>query len=360
LFDSDTRSSAEMIRPLLLCGGSGTRLWPLSRETLPKQLLPLHDSETLLQTTACRVSGNLFESPLIVSREEYGPAVAVQLAHSGIEPHVILLEPAGRNTAAAIAVGVYFELAAHRDSIILALPSDHVIRDRAQFENAVLRGLAAARSGAIVTFGVAPAWAETGYGYIEAGPNDDPAMPHRVARFTEKPDLEIAQHYLSSGSHYWNSGMLLFRASAMKEQFLLHAPAIAAACEQALSGSMLDGAFLRLDRQSFCSAPAISIDYAVLEKSSSVCVVPTDMGWSDIGNWRALWELSDKDAAGNAIVGDVELTDCANCLVRNETDSKVVLARLDGMVVVLTVAGTLVIPLEFAQAGMARDQAAAP
>lgn len=355
LLDSENDAvSPGTVRPLLLCGGSGTRLWPLSRDTLPKQLLPLHGSETLLQATARRVSGDLFASPLVVSREEFGPAVAVQLAHAEVDPQIILLEPAGRNTAAAIALGVYFELAAQRDSVILALPSDQVIRDRASFEDAVRRGIPSAQRGAIVTFGVRPAWAETGYGYIEVSPSDDPAGAHKVARFTEKPDWKTAKHYLSSGNHYWNSGMLLFRASAMKEQLLLHAPNIAMACEQALSASILDGTFLRLERQSFSSAPAISIDYAILEKSDSVCVIPSEMGWSDIGNWRALWELSDKDGKGNVVTGNVELLDCSNCLIRNETDTKVVLARQNEVVVILTVAGTLVMPLEFAQTGIVR------
>lgn len=347
--EDGVRSVLETVRPLVLCGGSGTRLWPLSSESLPKQLLPLHGSDTLLQSTVQRVSGGMFDKPLIVSREEYGPAVAVQLAQMEVEPQIILLEPAGRNTAAAIALGVYFELAAQRDSLILALPSDHVVRNSHGFAQAIEMALPAARAGEIVTFGVSPAWAETGYGYIEANPGDDPTRVRKVARFTEKPDQTTAEHYVSSGQHYWNSGMLLFRASAMKEQLLIHAPAVAAACEQALSGSMLEGNFLRLERQAFCSSPAISIDYALLEKSDAVCVVPTDMGWSDIGNWRALWEISDKDDQGNAVAGDVGLLDCTNCLVRNETDSRLAIARVDGLVVILTAAGTLVVPQEFAQ-----------
>lgn len=299
--------------PVLLSGGSGTRLWPLSRETHPKQFQPLVGEQSLLQATWRRLVGLPGAgAPIVVANEEHRFMVAEQLRQVGVSPAALLLEPVGRNTAPAIAAAALQARAGGADPLLLVLPSDHVIRDEAGFRAAVLAAAPAAEAGQLVTFGVVPAGPETGYGYIKAGP---PAGAVRaVKRFVEKPDLATAQAYVASGDYFWNSGMFLFRASRYLEELAAFAPAILDAAKAALAGAKRDVDFLRLDRVAFEACPSDSIDYAVMEKTSHAAVLPIDVGWSDIGSWSALWEIADQDPDGNAHHGDVLAIDCRNTL----------------------------------------------
>lgn len=299
------------IIPVLLSGGSGTRLWPLSREMYPKQFLPLVGEHTMLQATWQRVAPLAGEQrPLIVANEEHRFIVAEQLQQVGARPETILLEPAGRNTAPAIAVAALEAAHSAPDAVLLVLPSDHVVQDPDAFLAAVRAALPAAASGKLVTFGVVPHTPETGYGYIKAGTGEDAALP--VERFIEKPDLATAQHYVASGQYYWNSGMFLFRADRYLEELGRHAPAILSAVRTAWERARKDADFTRLDRDAFAASPSDSIDYAVMEKTDAAVVMPLDAGWSDVGSWASLREVSPQDADGNAHHGDVVAIDCRN------------------------------------------------
>ncbi|GAB2496140.1 mannose-1-phosphate guanylyltransferase/mannose-6-phosphate isomerase [Arenimonas alkanexedens] len=322
------------IIPVLLSGGSGTRLWPLSRETHPKQFQPLVGEQSLLQATWRRLEGLAGAgAPIVVANEEHRFMVAEQLRQVGIAPSALLLEPVGRNTAPAIAAAALQAQADGADPLLLVLPSDHVIRDEAGFRAAVLAAAPAAEAGQLVTFGVVPAAPETGYGYIKAAPVGGPSGPkpfaksfgpegpptggagvRGVERFVEKPDLATAQAYVASGDYFWNSGMFLFRASRYLEELAAFAPEILAAAQAALAGAKRDVDFLRLDRAAFEACPSDSIDYAVMEKTAHAAVLPIDVGWSDVGSWSALWEIADQDPDGNAHHGDVLAIDCRNTL----------------------------------------------
>jgi mannose-1-phosphate guanylyltransferase/mannose-6-phosphate isomerase len=302
--------------PVLLSGGSGTRLWPLSRETHPKQFQPLVGEHSLLQATWKRIA-DLPESgaPIVVANEDHRFMVAEQLRQVGIAPSALLLEPVGRNTAPAIAVAALQARAGGGDPLLLVLPSDHVIADEPAFRAAVQQARAAAEAGALVTFGIVPTGPETGYGYIKAGAADDGATQvRRVERFVEKPDLATAQAYVAGGDHFWNSGMFLFRASRYLDELQRFAPGIVDAARAALAGGRRDADFLRLDRAAFTASPADSIDYAVMEKTDAAAVLPIDVGWNDVGSWSALWEIADQDADGNAHHGDVVALGCRNTL----------------------------------------------
>ncbi|KFN51449.1 mannose-1-phosphate guanylyltransferase/mannose-6-phosphate isomerase [Arenimonas composti] len=305
--------------PVLLSGGSGTRLWPLSRETHPKQFQPLVGDASMLQATWRRVAGLAgVAAPIVVANEEHRFMVAEQLRRVGVKPSALLLEPVGRNTAPAIAVAALQARAGGADPLLLVLPSDHVIADAAGFRAAVERALPAAAAGALVTFGVVPDAPETGYGYIRAGAGSvagDPEGAVRpVARFVEKPDRATAEAYVASGDHYWNSGMFLFRASRYLAELQAFAPGIAAAAEAALAGAAQDADFTRLQHAAFAACPSDSIDYAVMERTRSAAVLPVDVGWNDVGSWSALWQVADQDADGNAHHGDVIALDCRNTL----------------------------------------------
>ncbi len=306
------------IVPVLLSGGSGTRLWPLSRETHPKQFQPLVGDGSLLQATWRRIEGLAgMAAPIVVANEEHRFMVAEQLRQLGVAPAALLLEPVGRNTAPAIAVAALQAMAGGEDPLLLVLPSDHVIRNVPAFHAAVQAALAAAGQGALVTFGIVPGGPETGYGYIKARSAEDASMPsgvRAVERFVEKPDLATAQAYVASGDYFWNSGMFLFRASRFLAQLQRFAPAIVSAATAALDGAKRDVDFLRLDRAAFEACPADSIDYAVMEKTDAAAVLPINVGWSDVGSWSALWEIADQDADGNAHHGDVIALDCRNTL----------------------------------------------
>lgn len=345
------------VRPVILCGGSGTRLWPLSSDAVPKQLLALTGSATLLQATVKRVSNQMFEAPVIVTRESLAEAIAEQLAGTGAEPDKILLEPTARNTAPAIAAAAFAELAADDDPIMLVMPSDHVILNDSGFVEAVRASLSAAEAGEIVTFGIPPRRPETGYGYIEVAEREDGARVSRVTRFTEKPDRATAAAYVQDGRHFWNGGIFLFRASSIVRELREHAPAVAEACEASVSAASMNGTLVRLDREQFLASPSISIDYAVLEKSGRVSVVEAEMGWSDIGSWEALWEGGEKDADGNVVSGNAVVLNSRNCLIRNETDEPVAVVDSADMVVVVTAAGILVVPRSSSQSAKAVQDA---
>ena len=318
--------------PVLLSGGSGTRLWPLSREAYPKQFLPLAGAQTMLQATWARVRDLDGAAPLVVANEEHRFVVAEQLREAGCTPDALILEPVGRNTAPAIAVAALQALAGGEDALLLVLPSDHVIRDEAGFRAAVRTAQPAAQQGALVTFGIVPDAPEAGYGYIKAAPGDG---VRAVERFVEKPDRATAERYLAEGGYYWNSGMFLFRAGRYLEELQRLQPAMLAACREALDRARRDADFLRLDKDAFANCPADSIDYAVMEKTAHAAVLPVDLGWSDVGSWSALWEVATRDPEGNAHRGDVIALDCRDTYAWGER-RLIALIGLDDVVVVDT------------------------
>ncbi|MBN6103322.1 mannose-1-phosphate guanylyltransferase/mannose-6-phosphate isomerase [Xanthomonas sp. CFBP 8703] len=297
------------VLPIILSGGSGTRLWPLSRESYPKQFLPLVGEHSMLQATWLRAAPVAGHAPIVVANEEHRFVAAEQLQQIGVKPQSILLEPKGRNTAPAIAVAALEATRNGADPLLLVLPSDHVIRDEAAFQAAVQVAAAAAEQGKLVTFGIKPTAPETGYGYIKAGAGNGVSA---VERFVEKPDLATAQGYLASGEYYWNSGMFLFRASRYLEELRRFQPAIADACAKAWDAATRDADFTRLDKDAFAASPSDSIDYAVMEKTADAVVVPLDANWNDVGSWSALLDVSPQDAQGNAHHGDVIEIDCRN------------------------------------------------
>jgi mannose-1-phosphate guanylyltransferase/mannose-1-phosphate guanylyltransferase/mannose-6-phosphate isomerase len=338
------------IHPVILSGGSGTRLWPMSRTRYPKQILPLVGDHSLLQQAVLRVDGlPEFAAPLIVANEEHRFIIAEQLREIGLAQHALLLEPVGRNTAPAACIAALSLAQAEPDALMLLMPSDHVIEDRAAFLTAVERAAAAARTGYLVTFGIHPERAETGFGYIERGgalPGADGAF--KVARFVEKPDTATAEAYLASGDFFWNSGIFLFPAALYVSELERLRPDMLAACRQALEAARRDDDFVRLDKAAFTACPADSIDYAVMEHTARAVVVPVSMGWNDLGSWDALWELTDKDASGNALVGNVIAEDATNCYLRSESGLIAALG-VEDLVVVATDDAVMLAPRDRAQ-----------
>ena len=346
------------LQPVLLSGGSGTRLWPLSREAYPKQFLPLAGDDTMLQATWLRVAAladaaHALNRPIVVAGEDHRFLVAEQLRQIGAPVPAILLEPIGRNTAPAIAAAALQAMAAGDDPLLLVLPSDHVVRDADAFRNAVRVAMPAAEAGALVTFGIVPNAPETGFGYIQAAAGDG---VRKVLRFVEKPDAATAQSYLGAGGYFWNSGMFLLRASRYLEELQRFRPEIVDAVRAAFEGAARDGDFIRLDKQAFSSCPSDSIDYAVMEKTDAAMVLPVDIGWNDVGSWSALWDVSEQDGDGNAHHGDVIAIDSRNSyayaqrlvalvgvddLVVVETDDAVLVARKDKVQQVKDVVATL-------------------
>jgi len=320
------------LQPVLLSGGSGTRLWPLSREAYPKQFLPLAGHDTMLQATWQRVADIASAAPIVVANEEHRFLVAEQLRQIGVPTPSILLEPVGRNTAPAIAAAALQAMSGGDDPLLLVLPSDHVVRDAAAFRAAVAEASAAAEQGALVTFGIVPTGPETAFGYIHAtgaGPG-----VRIVERFVEKPDAATAQSYLDLGGYYWNSGMFLFRASRYLQELERFRPDMLAATRTAWERASHDGDFIRLDRDAFAACAADSIDYAVMERTDTAQVLPVDIGWNDVGSWSALWDVARRDADGNATLGDVIAIDSRNSYVHARR--LVALVGVDDLVVVDT------------------------
>ena len=331
------------IYPVILSGGAGTRLWPLSRAVLPKQLLPLVTDKTMLQDTVLRLAGwPEIMAPLIVCGNEHRFLVAEQLREIKCAPLGILLEPSGRNTAPAVAAAALFLQAHDPEALMLVLPADHVITDRDAFRAAVVSAAAFAREGALTTFGVVPTGPETGYGYIRRGAAMADAGAFKVDSFVEKPDLATAQSFVADGGYYWNSGMFLFQAATYISELKQFQPAIAAATEAAVSQAYRDMDFCRLDEQAFAASPSDSIDYAVMEHTKHAVVVPANIGWSDVGSWSALRDVLPQDEAGNVQRGDVYLDGVSNSLVRAESRI-VALVGVQDLVVVETADAVLVV-----------------
>ncbi len=307
-----------MLTPVILSGGAGTRLWPLSRELHPKQLLALSGGEqTMLQETVARVGGlPEVTAAVVVCNESHRFLVAEQLRQSGVATPEIVLEPIGRNTAPAIALAAHAAMT-RGDPLLLVLPADHVIRSVEAFQQAVRLALPSAAAGKLVTFGVVAHQPETGYGYIKRGAGAGPVYP--IERFVEKPDIATARQFVTSGDYYWNSGMFLFRASRYLEELQRHAPDIAAACREASARGRRDLDFVRVDTDRFAACRSDSIDYAVMEKTDSAIVVPLDAGWSDVGSWSSLHEAVEQDARGNVQRGDVICEDTDGCFLYSQS-----------------------------------------
>jgi mannose-1-phosphate guanylyltransferase / mannose-6-phosphate isomerase len=308
------------IHPVVLCGGSGTRLWPLSRALYPKQLLALASERTLFQDTVLRTAdGNRFAPPIVVGNEEHRFLLTEQLREIGIRPDALVVEPVGRNTAPAAAVAALLLSRDGADAHMLLMPADHVIGDPQAFRAAVACALGASRAGHLVSFGIAPTGPHIGYGYIHAG-QALAELPgcHPVARFVEKPDAATAEALVASGEYLWNSGIFLFTAARYLAELERREPAIVEACRRALATAKCDLSFLRLGEEAFTASPSNSIDYAVMEHAVGSVVVPVRMGWSDVGSWSALWEISAKDGTGNATQGTVVAVDVADSLLRSD------------------------------------------
>jgi mannose-1-phosphate guanylyltransferase/mannose-6-phosphate isomerase len=319
--------------PVILSGGAGTRLWPASRESHPKQFLPLGGDVSLLQATWRRVAGVPGAgSPLVVGNEEHRFLIAEQLREVGAAPGPIVLEPVGRNTAPAIAAAALVAMDGGGDPLLLVLPSDHRIGDEPAFRAAIALARPAAEAGALVTFGIVPDAPETGFGYIKAASGDG---VRAVERFVEKPDAATARAYVESGEYFWNSGMFLFRASRLLEELGATRPAILAAVRAAVAGARRDADFLRLDKDAFAASPSESVDYAVMEHTARAAVVPLAAGWSDVGSWSALWQVSERDDEGNAFAGDVLALDTRDSLA-HAPRRLVALLGVEGLVVVDT------------------------
>jgi mannose-1-phosphate guanylyltransferase/mannose-6-phosphate isomerase len=334
------------IFPVLLCGGSGTRLWPLSRTHLPKQFLRLVGQNSLLQDTVERVRPICEASRLIaVANEDHRFMLAEQLREISVAADM-LLEPVARNTAPAIAAAAYWALRIHSSPLLLVMPSDHIIADVEAFHRAVAAGAAHARAGKLVTFGIIPDRAETGYGYIQRGDAD--GSGYGIARFVEKPDAATASEYLSSGEYYWNSGVFLFSAETYLAELRRQVPSIVDAAIKSVEDSVMDLDFVRLDKDKFSASPADSIDYAVMEKTDRGIVIPLDAGWSDIGAWDALYPTAASDVAGNLRHGDVLLHESKNCYVRAGT-RLVALVGVSDTIVVETADAVLVVDKSRAQ-----------
>lgn len=320
--------------PVILSGGSGTRLWPLSRKHYPKQLLSLSGSGyTMLQETALRVAH--LDSPIVVCNEDHRFMVAEQCQQIAVKPNAIILEPVARNTAPAIALAALKAMEQDSDAIIAVFPADHVIENQTAFEKALNIAIDAAKENNLVTFGIVPTGPETGYGYIKTTQNSETNNILSVNEFVEKPALDIAQQYVESGEYYWNSGMFVFKASAYLDALQRFAPAMVESCQKSIALAKEDLDFLRIDRERFSQCPDDSIDYAVMEKANNVELVPLDANWSDVGSWSSLWDISDKDELNNVHIGDVINIGSENTLIHN-TNKLVATIGLKDVVIVDT------------------------
>lgn len=342
----DHRPAAGLITPVLLSGGSGTRLWPVSRALHPKQLQPLLGEHTMLQQTALRLTGDAFAPPLIVCNDEHRFTIAAQLQAVRRHPQAIVLEPRGRNTAPAAAVAALILKEQSPDALMLLAASDHAIDDVASFHDAVDIAANAARLGYLVSIGITPTRPETGYGYIDRGPELRQVQgAFAVRRFMEKPNKAIAERFVKSGTYLWNASIFLFRANTYLEELEKYAPDVLAHAGAALGAGRRDLDFLRLDSEAFDRCPSISIDYAVMERTKRAAVVPADIGWSDVGSWSVLWERGEKDRDRNVTMGDVVLEDSRGNFIRS--DSRLVAALgIENLVIVATGDAVLVTPRE--------------
>ena len=322
------------MKPVVLAGGSGSRLWPKSRAALPKQFLALTSEQTMLQETLQRLDGSSAANPIVICNDAHRFLVAEQLRQMGGDHGGIILEPVGRNTAPAIALAALHAMQTDDDPVLLVLAADHLIKDSAGFQAAVSKANELAMDGNLVTFGIVPDQAHTGYGYIKGGEAIGVGM--KVDEFVEKPDLATAQQYVDSGNYFWNSGMFMFKASVYLAELKKHAPEMYSICEQAIASESKDLDFIRIDPEIFATCPDDSIDYAVMEKTALAAMVPLDAGWSDVGNWSSLWETADnKDEKGNVIVGDAILEGVNNSYI-NAEERLIAVVGLDDVVVVET------------------------
>ena len=331
-----TQSSASVI-PVILSGGSGTRLWPVSRESFPKQFWPLVSDRSLIEETARRAAGPGFAAPIVVCNHEHRFLAAEELRRAGIAGARIVLEPVGRNSAPAIAAAALLAAEDDPDAVLWMMAADAAISDVAALHRLLQPAVAAARQGRIVTFGMRPTAPETGYGYIEVGPplvGEGVAGVHRLARFVEKPDAATAAELVAGGRHLWNSGMFVFSAATMLDEMQRYEPAVMDAVRAAVTGRTRDLDFIRLAAAPFAQAPNISLDYAVAERTDRAAVIPADLGWSDVGSWGALWELGAKDEGGNVAAGDVLLEGARHCYVRSDGILTAVVGLQDAIVVV--------------------------
>jgi mannose-1-phosphate guanylyltransferase/mannose-6-phosphate isomerase len=330
-----------MLIPVLLSGGVGSRLWPVSRESYPKQFLPMTGADSLLVQTLNRFSGLAnVAAPILVCNEDHRFIIAEQLRTAGVKASATLLEPEGRNTAPAVALAALHALTIDPKAVLLVLPADHVIQQPEAFAQAVVLGMPAAEAGSLVTFGIVPSAPETGYGYIRCGEKQADCT-YALREFVEKPDLATAQGYVASGDYYWNSGMFLLRADVYLAELETFAPAILSAVRAALANAKSDLDFTRLDAEAFKACPSDSIDYAVMERTTRGAVVPLSCGWSDVGSWSSIWDVEAKDGQGNATSGDVLLHGADDTYVRAE--SRLVAAvGVDNLVIVETSDAVLV------------------
>ncbi len=330
---------ADAVHPVVLSGGSGTRLWPLSRAMYPKQFIRFSSAQaqSFLSATLLRLPASAgFADPVIIGNNDHRFLIEDEARRAGVSPRAVILEPVARNTAPAIAAAALFIAREDPGAVLVVMPSDHAIRDEPAFAAAVRRAAAVARTGKLVLFGITPSGPNTGYGYIRRGA----ALPgfegaYAVAAFTEKPDQATAEGYLASGEYSWNSGIFVFSARAFLEELARLEPAILEAAREALGAAKEDLGFLRLDAQAFASAPAISVDYAVMERTGQAAVLPVDIGWSDVGSWSSLWEISPQDAHGNVVEGDALLEATADCYVHSDR-ALVATLGVKGLVIVDT------------------------
>lgn len=329
-----------MLLPVIMAGGSGSRLWPLSRSLFPKQFISLTSQKTMLQDTVARLNNIEHKAPLFICNEDHRFIVAEQLRQEKIEHSGIILEPLGRNTAPAIALAALKATLNGEDPLLLILAADHVIQDQYAFSDSINKAIPSAEEGALITFGIIPTSPETGYGYIKKALSTSESI-FPVEAFIEKPDLKTAESYISSGEYYWNSGMFLFKSSRYIEELKKYSPGILEICESAIKNSYIDLDFIRIKEEFFINCPSNSIDYAIMEKAKNVLMVPMDAGWSDVGSFSSLWDISPKDNNNNAIIGDVLIETTTNSYIYSQ-NKLVATVGIDDLVIVETKDAVLV------------------
>ncbi|HBM7836982.1 TPA: mannose-1-phosphate guanylyltransferase/mannose-6-phosphate isomerase [Escherichia coli] len=333
-----------MLLPVIMAGGTGSRLWPMSRELYPKQFLRLYGQRSMLQETVLRLDDVDAREPVVICNQEHRFLVAEQLRQINKLSHNIILEPVGRNTAPAIALAALSAIENGDDPILLVLAADHIINNKLAFHQAIKSAFKFALQGRLVTFGIVPTGPETGYGYIHRGQEEtlDEQIAYQVSRFVEKPNKETAESYIASGEYYWNSGMFMFRAKKYLEELEKFRPDILDACKAAIQGCKESDEFIKVDRDLFIACPDELVDYAVMEKTTDAVVVGLDADWSDVGSWSALWEVSPKDDKGNVLTGDTFLHNANNCYIN--TDEKLIAAiGVDDLVIINTKDAVLVV-----------------